>query len=193
MRHSLVLSLKVFVADLLKSVKVRKHTYVFLVLRINSYILVYEKIRNAFRPIQGSSEKKNNERNMSQKKIPKPTESELEILQVLWENGPSSVRFVNDKLNEQREVGYTTTLKLMQIMVEKGLALRNTESRTHIYQAAVSETDTQQRLLEKFVDTAFRGSAMSLVLQALGNHKASQEELEEIKALIERMEGNEDV
>ncbi|MCB0588015.1 MAG: BlaI/MecI/CopY family transcriptional regulator [Phaeodactylibacter sp.] len=124
--------------------------------------------------------------------IPKPTESELEILQILWLHGPSSVRFVNEKLNEEREVGYTTTLKLMQIMVDKGLALRNTESRTHIYQAAVSEADTQKRLLQKFVDTTFRGSAMKLVMQALGNHQASPEELDEIKALIEKMESGGD-
>lgn len=124
--------------------------------------------------------------------IPKPTESELEILQVLWEHGPSSVRFVNDRLNEEREVGYTTTLKLMQIMAEKGLALRNTESRTHIYKAAVSEAETQKRLLQKFVDTTFRGSAMKLVMQALGGHHASPEELDEIKALIEKMESDSD-
>ncbi|MCB0597932.1 MAG: BlaI/MecI/CopY family transcriptional regulator [Phaeodactylibacter sp.] len=129
---------------------------------------------------------------MNKKMIPKPTESELEILQVLWENGPSSVRFVNDKLNEGREVGYTTTLKLMQIMADKGLASRNTDNRTHIYQAAVSEADTQKRLLQKFVSTAFRGSAMKLVMQALGNHQASPEELDEIKALIEKMESDGD-
>ena len=129
---------------------------------------------------------------MSYTNIPKPTESELEILHVLWEHGPSSVRFVNDKLNEEREIGYTTTLKLMQIMADKGLALRNTESRTHIYKAAVSEADTQKRLLQKFVDTAFRGSAVKLVMQALGNHQASPKELDEIKALIEKMESDDD-
>ncbi|MCB0566052.1 MAG: BlaI/MecI/CopY family transcriptional regulator [Phaeodactylibacter sp.] len=129
---------------------------------------------------------------MSYTNIPKPTESELEILHVLWEHGPSSVRFVNDKLNEEREIGYTTTLKLMQIMADKGLALRNTESRTHIYKAAVSEADTQKRLLQKFVDTAFRGSAVKLVMQALGNHQASPKELDEIKALIEKMESEDD-
>ncbi len=129
---------------------------------------------------------------MSQKRLPRPTDSELEILQILWENGPSSVRFVNEKLNEQREVGYTTTLKLMQIMVDKGLARRNTESRSHIYEAAVDESATQMRLLKKFVDTAFRGSAMKLVMQALGNHEASPGELEEIKAFIERMKSEED-
>ena len=125
---------------------------------------------------------------MNQKSIPKPTDSELEILQILWQYGPSSVRFVNDKLNEKREVGYTTTLKLMQIMAEKNIAVRNTESRTHIYDANISETDTQKALLKKFVDATFRGSAMSLVLQALGNHDASKEELDSIKALIKKME-----
>lgn len=126
--------------------------------------------------------------------LPKPTESELEILQILWEHGPSPVRFVHDKLNEARqanqreEVGYTTALKLMQIMADKGLLTRNTETRTHVYEAAVPEEDTQQQLLKKFVDATFRGSAMKLVMQALGNHNASAEELEEIKALIEKME-----
>ncbi|MCB0559332.1 MAG: BlaI/MecI/CopY family transcriptional regulator [Lewinellaceae bacterium] len=129
---------------------------------------------------------------MSYTSIPKPTESELEILHILWEHGPSSVRFVNERLNEEREVGYTTTLKLMQIMADKGLAVRNTDNRTHIYEAAVSEADTQKRLLQKFVSTAFRGSAMKLVMQALGNHEASPEELDEIKALIEKMESDDD-
>ena len=126
--------------------------------------------------------------------IPKPTEAELEILQVLWKNGPSSVRQVHEQLNEARqvadreEVGYTTTLKLMQIMADKGLATRDTSTRTHIYVPAVKEEDTQQQLLQKFVDATFRGSAMKLVMQALGNHQASPEELEEIKALIENLE-----
>lgn len=118
----------------------------------------------------------------------KPTDSELEILQILWQDGPTNVRFVNDKLNETREVGYTTTLKIMQIMSEKKLVTRNTDSRTHIYSAAVEETEARQNLLKKFVDTTFRGSAMSLVMQALGNHEASSEELDEIKALIKKIE-----
>lgn len=123
--------------------------------------------------------------------LPKPTESELEILQILWEHGASPVRFVHDKLNENRTSGnreYTTALKLMQIMADKGLLTRNTDTRTHVYEAAVPETDTQQQLLKKFVDTTFRGSAMKLVMQALGNHEASAEELDEIKALIEKIE-----
>lgn len=128
---------------------------------------------------------------MSNSKIPKPTDSELEILQLLWEYGPSSVRFVNEKLNEKREVGYTTTLKLMQIMVDKNLATRNTDARTHVYAANVSETDTQRHLLRNFVDATFRGSAMKLVMQALGDHNTSPEELDEIKALIEKIEKKE--
>lgn len=125
----------------------------------------------------------------------KPTDGELEILQILWEHGPVSVRFVNEQLNQkhgdEKEIGYTTTLKLMQIMLDKGLVERNTDSRTHIYAAGVNEGETQQRLLNQFVDAAFRGSAMKLVMQALGNHEASNEELEEIKALIKQMDNRE--
>ena len=131
--------------------------------------------------------------NYLMKRFSKPTDSELAILQILWEYGPSSVRFVNDKLNEQnmgsKEIGYTTTLKLMQIMLQdKKLVTRNTDSRTHIYKAAVSESETQGHLLEEFVDSTFRGSAMKLVMQALGNHQASTEELDQIKALIKKIE-----
>ncbi len=118
----------------------------------------------------------------------KPTESELEILQILWHNGPLSVRSINDKINESREVGYTTTLKIMQLMNEKGLTTRDTSSRTHIYQANIDEQKTRGSLLSDFIDTAFRGSAQSLVLQALGSGNASQEELEEIKKLIDDLE-----
>lgn len=118
----------------------------------------------------------------------KPTESELEILQILWSKGPSSVRKVNDTLNEKREVGYTTTLKIMQIMLDKGLVIRDTSSRTHIYQAVTSETQTQQELLARFLKTTFKGSASKLVMQALGNHKASAKELDEIKSLIKKIE-----
>ncbi len=127
---------------------------------------------------------------MSVSKFPKPTEAELQILQILWKEGPSSVRVVNDLLNEQREVGYTTTLKLMQIMTEKGLTTRNTDSRTHIYASAVIEKDMRKRLLDQFVDSAFRGSAMELVMQALGNHKASSKELDQIKDLIRQIEAD---
>jgi len=120
----------------------------------------------------------------------KPTESELEILQVLWALGQATVRQVNDELNKKREIGYTTTLKLMQIMFEKKLVTRTEEGRYHLYQAAVSEDETQQQLLDIFVDTAFKGSAMKLVMQALGNHQTSAEELDEIKKLIAQLEQN---
>lgn len=128
--------------------------------------------------------------------LTKPTDSELEILHILWANGPSTVRIVNDLLNEQRRAnlsakesaGYTTTLKLMQIMFEKGLVTRVEEGRTHAYTASVQESDTQGLLLQQFVDNAFRGSTARLVMQALGNHEASTEELDEIKALIAKIE-----
>ena len=126
----------------------------------------------------------------------RPTEGELAILQVLWLHGPSTVRFVNDELNKEtrdgREIGYTTTLKLMQLMLEKNLLSRDTSHRTHVYRALISEKDARQRLLDKFVDTTFRGSAMDLVMQALGNHDASQEELAAIKALIQKMEDDQE-
>jgi len=125
---------------------------------------------------------------MNNNKNPKPTEAELKILQILWQNGPSSVRFVNDKLNEEKEVGYTTTLKIMQIMADKELVNRNTENRTHIYESFIEEDATQKQLLKKFVDATFRGSAMKLVMQALGNHEASEDELEKIKELIKKIE-----
>jgi BlaI family transcriptional regulator, penicillinase repressor len=128
---------------------------------------------------------------MKEDKSGRPTESELEILQVLWASGPSSVRFVNEELNRKREVGYTTTLKLMQIMAEKGLVSRNTDQRSHIYEAAAAEQETQKRLVDELMDAAFRGSAMKLAMQALGNASASKEELEEIKALIHKLESGE--
>lgn len=118
----------------------------------------------------------------------KPTESELEILQLLWQNGPSTVRQVHDELTKIKDSGYTTTLKLMQIMFEKGLVSRTDEGRYHLYKAEVGEAETQNSLLGKFVDATFRGSAMKMVMQALGNHKASKEELDEIKRLIEKLE-----
>lgn len=120
-----------------------------------------------------------------------PTDSELEILQVLWQQGPCTVRSVNEILNTRREVGYTTTLKLLQIMHEKGLVSREEEGRTHIYAAHVDEQATRSQLLQEFVDQTFRGSAMEMVMQALGNHDASPAELDEIKALITSIENKE--
>jgi predicted transcriptional regulator len=120
----------------------------------------------------------------------KPTESELEVLQILWSKGPSTVRQVNNLLKRSKDVGYTTTLKIMQIMNEKGLVERETDSRTHIYSAGVSREDTQNLLLNRFLENTFKGSASSLVMQALGNHHASASELKEIKDLIEKLEKN---
>ncbi len=121
----------------------------------------------------------------------KPTEAELEILQILWEQGPSTVRAVNERLRERREVGYTTTLKLMQIMAEKGLVDRDTSQRTHVYRAAVGEEETQRALLRRFMDVAFRGSATRLVMQLLGGGQTTPEELQAIKEMIERAERRE--
>ncbi|QJW91917.1 BlaI/MecI/CopY family transcriptional regulator [Spirosoma taeanense] len=122
----------------------------------------------------------------------KPTDAELEILHVLWANGPSTVRQVHENLSQSRDIGYTTALKLMQIMHEKGLLTRDTDpernSRSHTYSAAVTEEDTQRGLVDRFVETAFRGSASKLVMQVLGQHKASRQELDEIKDLLSRLD-----
>lgn len=118
----------------------------------------------------------------------KPTDSELEILQVLWKMGQATVRQVNDELNKKREVGYTTTLKFMQLMHEKGFVIRTEEGRYHIYKAGIEETQTQSSLLERFIDNTYRGSASTLVMQALGNQEVSKEELNEIKKLIQSIE-----
>lgn len=118
-----------------------------------------------------------------------PTKSELEILQVLWKEGPSTVRFVNDRLNEQkRSVQYTSTLKLMQIMVEKGILNRDESSMKHVYSAALEEQKTKGFLLDRFIDSMYNGSATNLMMQLLGNKKASKKELQAIKELLEKME-----
>ena len=128
---------------------------------------------------------------MSNKLFPQPTDSELEILGILWENGPCTVRLVNEELNRRRRVGYTTTLKIMQIMTDKKLVIRNEDSRSHVYSAAFGENDIQNRLIDKILDAAFGGSASRLVMQALGNHKASQKELDEIRKLLDELDNNE--
>ena len=124
--------------------------------------------------------------------IIKPTDSELEILQILWKYGPSTVRFVNETLNKKREVGYTTTLKLMQIMTDKVLVLRDTKQRTHIYYSNIQENDVQRGLVKRMINKAFHGSAMELVMEALGNHQTTPEELKEIKDLIQQLESDSD-
>lgn len=118
----------------------------------------------------------------------KPTDSELEILNILWERGPSTVRDVHEILERSKEAGYTTTLKLMQIMHEKGLLKRDASARTHIYKAAIDKDQTQGQLLQRMIDTVFDGSAMSLVMQALGNHKTDSDELAQIRAYLEQLE-----
>ncbi len=117
----------------------------------------------------------------------KVTESELNILQVLWKHGPSTVRKVHESINPHQEVGYTTTLKLMQIMYDKGLVGRDQSQRSHIYQALVKENAIQRSFLNKLIDTAFRGSAKDMVMQTLINNRPSTEELNEIKALLDQI------
>lgn len=119
-----------------------------------------------------------------------PTESELSILRQLWQSGPLTVREVNDLLNDDsdRAIGYTTTLKLMQLMAEKGLVARDTSNRSHVYAAAVAQERTQGKLIDRFVERAFGGSHSELVLRALGNGETTSEELREIKQLIEKLE-----
>ena len=117
-----------------------------------------------------------------------PTKSELEILQVLWELGPSTVRDVNNELLKQKDVNYTTTLKLMQIMADKGILARDESQMKHIYSVAEDEQKTKEHLLDKFVDSMYKGSASKLVMQLLGNKKTSQQELQEIKDLLKKLE-----
>jgi predicted transcriptional regulator len=124
--------------------------------------------------------------------LPEPTKSEMEILQVLWSQGPSTVRTVNSVLNEQkREVQYTSTLKLMQIMAEKGLLNRDESQMKHVYAAAVEETKTKALLLDRFVGTIFNGSPSSLMLQLLGNKKTSKKEMEKIRELMKKLDPKE--
>lgn len=125
---------------------------------------------------------------MGWKKPLKPTEGELQILIVLWKKGPCTVRDVNQVLAGNKEVGYTTTLKLMQIMHEKGLLRRSRQGKSHIYSTVVSEDLTQKQLVEKLLDTAFHGSALKMVMQALGSKKSSPQELKEIKEFIKQLE-----
>lgn len=118
---------------------------------------------------------------MTINKSNRPTESELEILQVLWNKHAATVREVHEELLKTKEAGYTTTLKLMQIMFEKGLVTRDSSSKTHIYQPAVTRESTQSLFVNRMIDSLFEGSSAQLVMQALGNHKASREELDEIR------------
>ena len=123
---------------------------------------------------------------MSQAPI-RPSDGELAILRVLWSRGLSTVREVHDELLKEREMGYTTVLKLMQIMVEKGLVTRDESSRTHVYQASQGEAKTQTCLLNDLLQKAFEGSAKSLVVRALSDAKADDAELNEIQAFLDQL------
>ncbi len=121
---------------------------------------------------------------MSKKTSPIPTETELEILNIMWKYGPSTVRFVNDKRSERMKVGYTTTLKLMQIMTEKKMVKRDEKSRTHIYRPALKEGETRRVLVDKFLKSVFGGSAAELVTQTFKQGKFSEEEIKTLKKII---------
>ena len=120
----------------------------------------------------------------------KPTESELSILKILWNKGQASVREVHETLSEHKISGYTTTLKLMQIMFEKGIVSRDASSKVHIYRPNITKENTQQQLVGKMITNLFGGSSSQLVLQALGNHQPNDAELAEIEALIAQLKRN---
>ncbi len=121
-------------------------------------------------------------------KTQQPTTNELRILQVLWDTGPASVKAVHEKLGQEKDTGYTTTLKTMQIMTEKGLLSRDTSQRKHIYRAEVSREQAQRQTLGKMVNNLFQGSTSKLVIGALDNKPLSKDELDEIKAYLEQFE-----
>jgi len=128
---------------------------------------------------------------MTEKLLPRPTDAELAILSVLWERGPSTVRDVHDDLSSTQATGYTTILKLLQIMTEKGLVVRDESQRAHIYEARYSEQKTQRQLLTDLMERAFGGSPAKLVMQALSSsRRTSAEELIAIRELLDRMEGD---
>jgi BlaI family penicillinase repressor len=118
----------------------------------------------------------------------KPTESELEILQVIWRLGQCTVRDVHEELSKNKDAGYTTTLKLMQIMHDKGLVARDTTAKTHLYKAIITREQAQKTALDKIISTVFKGSTADLVIQALGNHRASKDEIKAIKDYLSQFE-----
>jgi predicted transcriptional regulator len=125
---------------------------------------------------------------MFKKSKPRPTDAELEILNVLWQRGPSTVREVYEEMNERRPTGYTTILKLMQIMADKGFVKRDETQRAHVYEAKLAQDQTQRQLIGDLVDRAFNGSAAKLILQALSTKKATSEELSEIREILNKFE-----
>ena len=126
---------------------------------------------------------------MGDKPIPRPTDAELAILRVLWERGPSTVREVHDAMSSTHDTGYTTVLKLLQIMIDKRLVVRDESQRAHVYAARESEQRTQRQLIGDLIDRAFGGSPAKLVMQALSATHASAEELTAIRSMLEKMEG----
>lgn len=118
----------------------------------------------------------------------KPTESELEILQIIWEKGQCTVRDVHEELSKNKDAGYTTTLKLMQIMHDKGLVKRDTSAKTHLYEAVITRKQAQSTALNKFINNVFKGSTADLVIQALGQHKASKDEIDAIKDYLKQFD-----
>ena len=126
---------------------------------------------------------------MSKTNPPRPTDAELAILRVLWRLGPSTVRQVLDELNKNQPTGYTTALKMLQIMTEKGLVGRDESERTHIYEAALPKEDTQKQLVSDLLERAFGGSARQLVLHALSVKQSSRKELAQIRQLLDKLEG----
>jgi BlaI family penicillinase repressor len=120
----------------------------------------------------------------------KATEAELEILNILWAKGPATVRAVHEELAQTKDAGYTTTLKLMQNMLEKKLVSRDATSKTHIYTALANQEETKGQIVQRMIERVFNGSAMQLVAQALGNHKTSAAELELIRTYLEKKKGN---
>jgi predicted transcriptional regulator len=125
---------------------------------------------------------------MAKRKLPKPTDGELAILGVLWRHGPRTVREIHSEFNRTRETGYTTVLKMLQIMAEKGLVTRDETQKTHVYQAALAQSEAQRWFLGDLLDRVFNGSAHRLVLQALSTKKASAAELAEIRKLLDDIE-----
>lgn len=124
--------------------------------------------------------------------IKKPTETEIEVLSILWDKGPQTVRQIHDQMADEKGVRYTTTLKIMQIMFEKGMLSRIKDGKTHIYKAETSQSSAQSNMLTKMLKTVFKGDGAKLAMQALGNSSPSKKELDEIRAYLNQLEQNND-
>ena len=118
----------------------------------------------------------------------KPTENELSILSIIWDKGPQTVREIHDSMADAKDVRYTTTLKIMQIMYEKGMLSRTKAGKTHIYEATVSKTSTQKNMVDRLLNTVFKGAASTLAIQAPGNQKPSKQELDDIRKYLDSLE-----